>query len=224
MYELGIMGFFLMANIIILVLCVFYLKKFVKLDKTVVNKISQLKSGQNGTQGIRGNPGPKGDKGNDGGSFLKNGPLRNINATMNNNNNKFVTRMYGNLPSSIAYLGNNMFYPENEWTLSSNGELINGYDKSCLTVNKLTNDIHMGPCINSSNQKWNYDTMGRIRYKSNKNLCIGLNQNNDIKSASIIKKSKSNTQNLNGQTLNELNLQKCFDNNNINYQQQWQFY
>lgn len=213
----------LIISIGILVFSIISLNKVNKLNKNLNNKINDIKPGDPGTQGLQGPIGPVGKDGKNGGIFIKSGPLRNIGQNMKENVNQFATRMSGLMPSSIAYMSDTQYFPENTWTLLSNGLLENGYG-GCLTADKL-NNIHMASCIESSNNnKWIYDTKGRLVYKKDKNMCLGLKNNTEITSGLILKNSIQKHQKLNNKKINEIIMEKCTPNNNLDQTQQWSFF
>ena len=168
------------------------------------------------TLDLRGPPGLRGEPGMPGGTFSRQGVLRNVSKP-----NLVSDRMFGSGLQSIAYLSDQNYKAHQHWTLDSNSLLENQFG-GCLEANPTTKDVHMSRCDQSSKeQKWNHDKNGRLVLK-NTNECLAVAYYGQIKSMPAIVNNRGKGSRVHND-INKLKLETC-DNQNFPTNQQWAFY
>ncbi len=170
---------------------------------------------------LEGQVGPEGPQGPAGGIYSQNGPLRNL-----SNTNLVADRFdcFGN--SSLAYLTEQNYKPQQTWTLKSSennmGGILENQYGGCLTVDDV-NGVYMttpAGCKNAS--KWIFTTQGQLKPTKDKSKCLsftnaGILQNVQKKQPICTKGGPNITSNL-----MKLQLTKC--ENQPTTEQQWAFH
>ena len=170
--------------------------------------------------------GPKGEKGDAGGVFIKSGPLRNLWA-QKNNVPAFMSRTAGTTQATKLYLQSSQFYPEETWTLRSDGQLQSGKG-GCVMITK-DNQASIGGCVDKeggNKTRWTFDQFGRLTSnQDNVKMCLSVNTlpGNKITTPQI--KNGVDTGNIEMKNIRFATVEKCQENTNkIKEEHQFAFY
>ena len=179
------------------------------------NQLAQLQGQQDSLNLIQGPAGPQGNPGPAGGTYVKTGPLRNLQYT-----DLVSDRAYGSGENAVVYLSDENYKSHQNWTLSANNTLSNQYG-GCLFGNTTTGDVYMMPCSKEPDQQWQYDKNGRLFLKTKPNKCLtavlqGKGPEMNPIEANKPGKSKSAT------NIIRLKVGEC-DNKSFPLSQQWAF-
>lgn len=197
--------------------------------KTLISTQSPLLVGPAGPPGIQGPPGTP---------LIASGRLVNKNGSYDNyggnnpNTNYFnplyiVSRTEGTSPtSSLSFMEQvSPFASYQSWSLDVNNNIINRYDKSCLTMNETQDKIYMDKCSSNPNQKWTWDSSNRIistTASTDKKLkCIGLTKPETNVLTTSLPGCKGDSC-LSNTPRRYLNVKDC-DINNVNEDEIWSF-
>ncbi len=168
--------------------------------------------------------GPPGEQGPSGGTYLRNGPLRNLGQT-----DMVVDRMFNSGPASVGYLSNQNYKPQQTWMLhASSGKMANKLENQyggCLTMDNQ-NTVYMDKCTDAT--EWIFTAQGNLKPKSDTSENVGeskcLSFSNEGAIKNVAKTGLINTmgKNINPYTnLLQLKMAPC-DTKADN--QQWAFY
>jgi hypothetical protein len=127
-------------------------KNLLNLNQSFTQKTKQLEQMNQNCPGPIELPcrqGPKGPQGSSGGLYLEKGPLRNLSEI-----NKVTDRMFNGGIDSYAYLSEQNYKPQQNWTLYSTlGDITNKKNGKKLS-NKLQNQY--GGCLNINSNDPSY--------------------------------------------------------------------
>ena len=170
--------------------------------------------------------GPKGEKGDAGGVFVKSGPLRSIWANQNNVP-AFLSRTAGTTQGTKLYLQSSQFFPEESWTLRSDGQLQSGKG-GCVMITK-DNEVSIGGCVDKEGKnktRWNFDQFGRLTSnQDNVKMCLAIKTQPGNKITTPQIKNGVNTGNIELKNIRFAEAEKCQTNtNSIKSEHQFAFY
>jgi hypothetical protein len=170
--------------------------------------------------------GPKGEKGDAGGVFIKSGPLRSIWANKNNVP-AFLSRTAGTTQGTKLYLQSSQFFPEENWTLRSDGQLQSGKG-GCVIITK-DNEVSIGGCVDREGTKktrWNFDQFGRLTSNQDDvKMCLAINTQPGNKITTSQIKNGVDTGVIELKNIRFARAEKCQENtNNIKSEHQFAFY
>ncbi len=221
----------LVVGIIALTLIIWLFIKVGTVNKQVSNQGEKMSASQLTTAKVESScpgpielpcrQGPIGDMGPSGGTFFRNGPLRNLGQT-----DMVVDRMFNTGPASVAYLSNPNYKSQQTWTLhSGDGTLSNRLENQyggCLTYDDQ-DTVYISPCKGSS--QWIFTAQGLLKPKSGgegKSKCLSFSNQGLLKNVEKTGLVNTGGKNLNPYTkLLQLKMVPC-DGKADN--QQWSFY
>jgi hypothetical protein len=176
-----------------------------------MEQITQLKQ-TTGQPGPPGQPGPQGVPGIAGGTFTRQGVLRNL-----AHPDMVADRYYGTGNNVGLFLNKGNYSSNQTWILTSDNLLQNQYG-GC--VDYTGTNVYINTCNKTApTQKWNHDNNGRL---SSANQCITAFQKLSAKSVPKIIDQKPSK---NNQSTDEIGMMitPC-DSNTYPLTQQWAFY
>ncbi len=156
-------------------------KDYVNLS--IYNALQTVRPDKQGPVGPSGPPGPAGPSG---GTYIAQGPLRNV-----QHNNMVCESTLGTSDESYVLLRGQTYQTPQTWLMSSDNKLRNFYNQNnCLSLvpssDSKTQKVRMRPCVNAT--QWQYvPSNGALRTKqtvsnTGKKFCLAVSQADSLRS------------------------------------------